>query len=245
MSGGKCPNCGAQATRRFCPECGQRQGEETTKLRFWLRQTAEEYFSLNGRVPRSLRLLLLHPGRLTVEWQRGRRARYSNPLRLALLGAVVMVAVVGATFPDEPLSTRFLPLALLATSPALAALLAGLERASGETYLEHTVTVLHLQATYFLVHAVPLLGAIDGLPAPGVFEALGGLAFAWGIVYTVLAIRRVYGDSWTAAILKAVSFHLIWWFLFGLALGLAGSAADVIGTGADRLLTGAFGTARV
>lgn len=228
MTEAACPNCGTPAPRRFCPECGQRQGEEATKLRFWLRRTADEYFSLDGRIPRTLRLLLLRPGRLTVEWHRGRRARYSNPLRLALLGAVIMVAVVDVAFPDEPLSTRFLPLVLLAMSPALAALLAWMERSSDESYLEHTVTVLHLQAVYFLFHAAVTLVTVESLPAPDLFAALGGLAFLWTAVYTVLAIRRVYGDSWPLAITKAVTFHLIWWIAFGLALGLVGSTMGAV-----------------
>ena len=228
MSGEDCPNCGASAPRRFCPECGQTQGRETNTLRFWLRRTAEDYFSLDGRVPRSLRLLLIRPGRLTVEWHRGRRARYSNPARLALLGAVIMVAVVGAVVPDVSLPTRLLPLVLLAMSPALAALLARMERESGETYLEHTVTILHLQAVYFLFHSVSMLTVIDDPPAPGVLETLGGLAFAWTAVYTALALRRVYDDSWAPAILKALTLHVVWWVLFSVALALAGSAADAV-----------------
>ena len=223
-----CPNCGATARRRFCPECGQRQGEETTRLRFWLRRAADEYASLDGRIPRTLRLLFLRPGRLTMEWHRGRRAKYSNPFRLALLGAILMVGAVGVAFPEESLPTRFLPLVLLAMTPALSALLARMERARSETYLEHTVTVLHLHAVYFVFFSVAVLSTADGLPAGGFLETLGGLAFLWSAVYTALALRRVYDDSWTGAILKAASFHLVWQILFGLALGLAGSATDII-----------------
>jgi len=223
-----CPNCGAAAPRRFCPECGQRQGEDTTKLRFWLRRAVDEYVSLDGRVPRSLRLLLLRPGRLSTEWHRGRRVRYSNPLRLALLGAILMVAVVGVAFPDEPLPTRFLPLVLVAMSPALAGLLGWMERSGRETYLEHTVTVLHLQAVYFLFLSLTVLSTADGLPARGLFEALGGLAFFWTAAYTALALRRIYDDSWPGAIAKTAAFHFAWWFLLGAVLGLASSAATAV-----------------
>lgn len=226
MSGGRCPNCGAAGPGRYCPECGQRQGDATRTLRFWLRRAADEALSLDGRIPRSLRLLLVRPGGLTLEWHRGRRASYSNPFRLALLAAVLMVAALELMLPDVPLPSRFLPLILLATSPALAWLVERMEGGSGRTYLEHLVTVLHLQVIYFLSNAVVLLGTAEEISLGEAGEVAGGAAFLWGAWYTVLAFRRVYGDGWLPALGKASAFWLAWWVILTLAVAAAGSAAD-------------------
>jgi hypothetical protein len=52
-------------------------------------ESLEDVISVDGRLLRSLRLLITRPGFLTAEWRRGRRASYIRPLRLYLLTALV------------------------------------------------------------------------------------------------------------------------------------------------------------
>jgi Protein of unknown function (DUF3667) len=47
------------------------------------------YFAAEGRLWRTLRALLLHPGRLTIEYLRGRKRLYVLPLRLYLTTSIV------------------------------------------------------------------------------------------------------------------------------------------------------------
>ena len=55
----------------------------------------EDGLSLDSRVARTVHPFLLRPGFLTVEWTRGRRARYSSPLRLYLLTSGVFFLATG------------------------------------------------------------------------------------------------------------------------------------------------------
>lgn len=92
--GERCPNCGAAVDDRYCPHCGQSQGPLQQSFRRWLAEFLDEQFSVSGKVPQTIRTLILRPGFLTAEWLRGRRTRYVPPLRLYILSALVFFAVL-------------------------------------------------------------------------------------------------------------------------------------------------------
>ena len=82
----RCPNCGSADARRFCPDCGQsREPELREPATKYLRRTLYAFFTLDSRIWVTLRLLVRYPGELTLEYWRGRRARYVPPLRLYLV----------------------------------------------------------------------------------------------------------------------------------------------------------------
>jgi len=90
----KCANCGARAPDRFCPACGQRTGPRLVALRTLIRDALEDLFSIEARLPRTLRTLLLRPGRLTREYVAGRVARYVPPFRLYLTAGLVFFVAI-------------------------------------------------------------------------------------------------------------------------------------------------------
>jgi hypothetical protein len=63
----------------------------------WLAEFLDEQFSISGKVPRTLRALLLRPGYLTAEWLQGRRTAHVAPLRLYILAAAVFFALLALT----------------------------------------------------------------------------------------------------------------------------------------------------
>ena len=82
-----CANCGAPFVperRRFCPECGQETTVDPPRVRDFLQQFGGAYFSTEGALWRTLKLLLTRPGELTVQYLRGRRKHHVLPLRLYL-----------------------------------------------------------------------------------------------------------------------------------------------------------------
>ena len=90
---GPCPNCGSDANGRYCSECGQAQGELMPSIARWIQDALDELLGVDGKLLRSLRLLAWPPGELTLEWSRGRRARFVSPFRLYLAAAVVFFLV--------------------------------------------------------------------------------------------------------------------------------------------------------
>ena len=103
---GRCPNCGAEVATSHCGHCGQAQSEPLLTVAAWIREAFEEVTSLDGRLVRSVGLLLVHPGRLDLEWRRGRRKSYVSPTRLYVVSAALFFLVsTVAPAPGALLST--------------------------------------------------------------------------------------------------------------------------------------------
>jgi len=101
-----CVSCGTPLAGEFCHACGeQRRVPEQLALRHAVREFAEDVFDVDSRALRSLRLLLFHPGFLTLEFIRGRRRPYLGPLRMYLTVFAVILFVsmlVPQTAPRQP-----------------------------------------------------------------------------------------------------------------------------------------------
>ncbi len=95
-----CLNCEAPlpAAARYCPACGQETNVQPPTLREFAQQFGGAYFSTEGALWRTLKLLLLRPGELTRQYLAGRRRHYVLPLRLYLtLSVLVLLALRFAT----------------------------------------------------------------------------------------------------------------------------------------------------
>lgn len=84
-----CRNCDAYASDHYCPHCGQETNEHLPSAREFVHEFVLHYFAAEGRLWRTLGALVLHPGRLTIEYLRGRKRKYVLPLRLYLTTSVV------------------------------------------------------------------------------------------------------------------------------------------------------------
>jgi hypothetical protein len=74
-------------------------------VRAFASQAAADLTNLDGRIPRTLGLLLARPGRLTREYLDGRRVRYTQPLQL-YLGAAAAFFFVNAYRPFLTFNAR-------------------------------------------------------------------------------------------------------------------------------------------
>jgi Protein of unknown function (DUF3667) len=84
-----CPNCGAAGAARFCPQCGQKQGAGIPGALAYLHEIVNHYVAVDGKLWRTLWLLLARPGMLVTEYIAGRRQRYVGPLKLYLTFSVI------------------------------------------------------------------------------------------------------------------------------------------------------------
>ena len=99
----RCANCGAPATGRYCPECGQETALALPTARQFLREAAGRYVALDGRMWRTLAALLFRPGFLTRAYFAGQRRRYVRPARLFLVLSLAMFAVFRIAFEVPPI----------------------------------------------------------------------------------------------------------------------------------------------
>ncbi len=78
-----CANCGFNfaGADNFCPDCGQENHDIRLPLRHHLAEILEGLFHFDSKTYKSVKTLLLHPGRLSLDYNQGKRVPYVAPLR--------------------------------------------------------------------------------------------------------------------------------------------------------------------
>ncbi|MEM1246194.1 MAG: DUF3667 domain-containing protein [Acidobacteriota bacterium] len=97
--GDVCPNCGAEVSGNYCSECGQALRDPRRPGGAMLLEMAREALSLDGKLLRTLRALLV-PGLLSLFFVEGKRASYVTPVRLYLVTSLLFFLLVGIPAPD-------------------------------------------------------------------------------------------------------------------------------------------------
>lgn len=103
-----CLNCGAELSGQYCGTCGQRARNRLISLWELLQDAFGDLFEVDSRLWRTLIPLLVRPGRLTLDYLEGRRARYMPPFRMYLVLSVVFF-VIAFFDPEDDLSLLYEP----------------------------------------------------------------------------------------------------------------------------------------
>ena len=90
-----CLNCGTRLLGEHCHACGQ-SSHVHRSLGGIGHEIAHGVFHFEGKIWRTLPLLILHPGALTRRYVNGERARFVSPLALFLFTVFLMFATIGA-----------------------------------------------------------------------------------------------------------------------------------------------------
>jgi hypothetical protein len=88
-----CPNCGAAVSGNFCHQCGQETVLHPPSITEFFHEFIGHYVALEGKLWKTLGLLIFRPGRLTLEYMAGRRTRYVQPLRVYLTFSLIFFAL--------------------------------------------------------------------------------------------------------------------------------------------------------
>lgn len=88
-----CPNCDSPLGGNFCQTCGQPSRLHVPSAREFLHEFIAHYVAIEGKLWKSIALLLFKPGRLTRAYIEGRRAPYIEPLRLYLSFSIIFFAI--------------------------------------------------------------------------------------------------------------------------------------------------------
>ena len=239
-----CLNCGAELSGRWCSQCGQRAATPRPTLHELLHDATHELAHLDGKIIRTVALLLFKPGALTAEFLEGKRARSVTPIRIYLLCSLLFFGTLSLV-PSRKLNLRVtggdaqlvqaaervqkdpsllanalqsaFPKAMFILMPLLALIVIAFYWSAEKLYVPHFYFAVHYHAFAFVVLAV--------------FEALSPLRFlAVGIVRLVLllvlfvylgmALRRVYGGRRWLTAAKTVAILCIYGGFVLVAMGV-------------------------
>ena len=89
-----CPNCGAARDQDYCPSCGQPARDPRRDVSSLVAEVFGSFFSVDGRVWRSVVPLFFRPGFLTRAWIDGKRAAYMPPPRIFLFFTILLFLCV-------------------------------------------------------------------------------------------------------------------------------------------------------
>jgi hypothetical protein len=97
-----CPSCGTSRGGAWCSVCGEKflEASDLDLPHFLFKVVPRELFEFDGKLLRTLRLLVREPGALAADYVAGRRRPFVSPLRLCLI-AFVVYAFVGFVFSHE------------------------------------------------------------------------------------------------------------------------------------------------
>lgn len=84
-----CLNCGIHVEGRFCQQCGQENVEVKESFFQLLRHFVEDLTHFDGKLWKTVKLLLFKPGSLTKLYIEGKRASYIHPIRMYIFVSAV------------------------------------------------------------------------------------------------------------------------------------------------------------
>jgi hypothetical protein len=112
---------------------------------------------------------------------------------------------------------RYVPTVLFVLLPFFAGVLKLFYIRRRRFYAEHFIFLLHTHALIYLLFTVILLTVVLGLFRSWFLSAL----FGWLAIYTILAMRRMYGQGWIKTLIK-------WWLLAWTYIWVLTAAAALL-----------------
>ena len=82
-----CPNCEKEfdSVFEYCPHCGQRNKKLELGFKHFLHDFIDSAFNLDSKIFLTLKLLILHPGKIVKLYLSGKRTMVLPPVRLYLI----------------------------------------------------------------------------------------------------------------------------------------------------------------
>lgn len=101
-----CLNCGHSLDKSdvYCPRCSQINSKKQLSVFDYLSEFIGSILVYDSRLRHTLRDLLFHPGRITLNYVKGQRLKYANPFRFFLSVSIIYFLIhgmIGVFNPDD------------------------------------------------------------------------------------------------------------------------------------------------
>jgi len=221
---------------RWCAQCGQRVVPVRLTLHELLHEALHELTHVDGKILRTLGLLLFRPGELTREFLAGKRVRSVTPVRVYLLCSVLFFGIMSLLPANLKVSvdkradaqlahaaaranqdptilahamTSAFPKAMFVLMPLFALVVFAFYFRAERMYVPHFYFAVHYHAFAFLVLA--LFEALSTLHGR-VVGIIRLLLFLTLFPYLGMALQRVYGGRRWLTALKTMAIMTIYGF---------------------------------
>jgi len=218
-----CYNCQTilQDDAKYCLQCGQNTVRLNRPFLDVAKEVAHELLDIDGKLGLTLRTMLTKPGKLTHEFNQGKRAKYTPPLRLYLAISILFFIIFSKLYqvydPGTLLTESMISYyskAMFVLFPVFALTVQCFFRQS--FYIGNLVFSMHLHSMVYLILMViaPLEAMEQSHLAFLLLQIPPVLYLTW---YILTAFKVVYQQAWRQIIIKAGAIYMIYMALLGIA----------------------------
>ena len=95
--GHQCLNCETPLEKedKYCSYCGQLNSNKKLSFNDFFNEFFGSIFSYDSRIYRTLNVLIFKPGKISLEYIKGKRAKYANPFRFYLSVSIIFFLLYG------------------------------------------------------------------------------------------------------------------------------------------------------
>ncbi len=212
----KCKNCeqplidGAQ----YCTACGQSAKSLHKPFKSVIYDTLHETLDIDGRLMLTMKTLLFKPGRLSRDYNLGKRMKYTPPLRMYLVISILFFLILSQVDLTQEMSEAYqehgsdqlaslfvlLPKLMFILLPLFALILKTLYR---ETfYISNLVFAVHFHCFAYIILVMLLpLEAIEKMHP--ILVVMQAPLFFYLMYYLLNAVKLNYQQSWPKTIGKS------------------------------------------
>lgn len=81
-----CQNCGNNSQENFCPNCGEKKlNVQDLTIKHFFQETLESFIHFDNKFLKTIKILILEPGKLSLDFVEGKWVRFMKPLQLFLI----------------------------------------------------------------------------------------------------------------------------------------------------------------
>jgi hypothetical protein len=175
-----CADCGAELVGRFCHNCGQPAHIHRSLLHLG-EELLHGVMHFDGRIWRTMPMLVFRPGTLTRNWVHGKRSRYVSPLAIFLFTVFVLFMVLSYMGHGGETNLKTLSQARADAAAAVQTQAASVKKAEAAVAAAPAADRADAQddlkdARKALTDAQDQQAVLDGLAAKGITDWKGAMA---------------------------------------------------------------------
>jgi len=98
-----CLNCYEELTPEdnYCPSCGQENHDQKVPLHVFINDFVTNFLSFDSSLYRTLPAFLFKPGKLTIDFNEGKRKKHLHPIRLYLIFSLFYFFIISLVIPTD------------------------------------------------------------------------------------------------------------------------------------------------